>query len=252
MANAGKIAELIRTVFGAKSPRYFTSAIIVAAGNSSRMGGEIPKQFIDLCGMPVIVRTLRAYEEASQINEIIVVCRAGDIPKYEEYREKYSLTKISRIVIGDETRQLSVIKGLEAVSPKCDYVAIADGARCLTTPGMINDVCHYAYKYEAATAATRAQDTVKRVEKGFITETVPRREVWLAQTPQVFKLNLYRAAAYHAIDQKFKATDDNSLVEAIGRSVFVVECGKDNLKITTSEDLTFAEAVIRERNGDSN
>lgn len=247
MGKSGKIADLIRSASGKRSPRYFTSAIIVAAGNSSRMGGDTPKQFIDLCGMPVVVRAIRAYEESNWINEIIVVCRDGDQGKYEEYKEKYSLTKISRIVAGDTTRQLSVIKGLEAVSNKCDYVAIADGARCLTTPEMISDVCHWAYKYEAATAATRSQDTVKRVAKGFITETVPREEVWLAQTPQVFKVNLYRAAAYNALDNKRKATDDNSLVESIGRTVFVVECGKENIKITTREDLTYAEAVLNER-----
>lgn len=247
MSQAGKIASLIRTVFGKDEPRYFTSAIVVAAGNSSRMGGDIPKQFMDLCGAPVVVRSLLAYEQSRSIHEIIVVCRDGDEEKYREFKEKYSISKLSKIVTGDETRQLSVIKGLEAVSDKADFVAIADGARCLTTPEMINEVAREAYRYDAATAATRASDTIKRVSKGFITETVPRDEVWLAQTPQIFKINLYRAAAYNALEVGRQATDDNSLVEAIGRSVFTVECGKENIKITTPDDIIYAEAILKSR-----
>lgn len=247
MSQASRLASLIRTAFGKDDPRYFTSAIIVAAGNASRMGGDVPKQFMELCGAPVIVRTLLAYEQSRSIHEIIVVCRDGDEEKYTEFKEKYSLSKLSKIVIGDNTRQLSVIKGLEAVSDKADFVAVADGARCLTTPEMINEVARQAYRYDAAIAATRASDTVKRVSKGFITETVPRDEVWLAQTPQIFKINLYRAAAYNALEVGRQATDDSSLVEAIGRSVFAVECGKENIKLTTPDDIIHAEAILKSR-----
>ena len=241
------ISNLIRMVFGKKIPRHFTSAVIVAAGSSERMGGDTPKQFINICGAPVVVRTLLAYEKCDSIHEIVIVCREGDAQRYEEFREKYGITKLGAIVVGAETRQISVVKGLEAVSDKTEFVAIADAARCLTTPEMISEVCRQAYRYDAATAATKAVDSIKRVKKGFVEESIPRNEVWLAQTPQVFRINLYRAAAYNAIENGRKATDDNELVEAIGRTVMVVECGKDNFKLTSPEDLYLAEAIIKMR-----
>lgn len=244
MSRARAIADIIRTVGGKEVPHKFTSAIIVAAGSSSRMGAETAKQFLELCGMPVVVHALRAYEQSELINEIIVVCREQDIPAYEEYKQKFAIKKLARIVTGGQSRQESVIKGLEAISDKAKYVAIADGARPLTTPEMIRRVLRAAYQYDAATAAVRAQDTVKCVKNGFITATVPRQEVWLAQTPQAFSVNLYRAAAYHAVETGAVATDDNSLVEAIGRSVFTVDCGKSNIKITTPEDLIIARALL--------
>lgn len=211
------------------------------------MGGDTPKQFINICGAPVVVRTMLAYEKCDYIHEIVIVCREGDAPRYEEFREKYGITKLGAIVVGAETRQMSVVKGLEAVSDKTEFVAIADAARCLTTPEMIGEVCRQAYRYDAATAATRAVDSIKHVKKGFVEESIPRNEVWLAQTPQVFKINLYRAAAYNAIENGRKATDDNELVEAIGRTVMAVECGKNNFKLTSPEDLYLAEAIIKMR-----
>ena len=143
---------------------------------------------------------------------------------------------------------MSVLKGLDAVSSKSKFVAIADGARCLTTPDQIDIVCHTAYKYKAATAAHRSTDTVKIADKkGFIESTADRNMVWLAQTPQVFKTNLYRSAAYTAFKKGFEATDDNSLVENIKYPIRLVECGAQNIKITTREDLCLAEAILQDR-----
>ena len=128
------------------------------------------------------------------------------------------------------------------------YVAISDGARCLVTPTIINSVCRSAYKYRAATAAHRSTDTVKIADKkGFIDSTADRDIVWLAQTPQVFKTKLYRAAAYTALKKGFKATDDNSLVENVGHAVRLVECGAQNIKITTREDVAIAEGILLDR-----
>jgi 2-C-methyl-D-erythritol 4-phosphate cytidylyltransferase len=146
------------------------------------------------------------------------------------------------------TRQESVLNGLEKINPKAKFVAIADGARCLTNEDQITAVCRAAYKYKAATAAHRSTDTVKIADsKGFIESTADRSTVWLAQTPQVFKTSLYRAAAYTALKKGFEATDDNSLVEFIKHPVRLVECGAQNIKITTREDLPVAEAILLER-----
>ena len=242
-----KVADIIRAVNGKPSCR-FTSAIIVAAGNSTRMGGGISKQMALLDNIPVVVRTLRAYQQSPEISEIIVVAREDEIAYYEEFKEKYRLTKLAHIVRGGSDRQESVLNGLKKVREHAGYVAIADGARCLITPEMIGKVCRSAYQFGGASAACRVVDTVKVADaNGFIKRTEDREKIWLAQTPQVFKLNIYRAAAYSAMEKGFKATDDNSLVERIHRRVKLVDCGQDNLKITTPEDLIRAQTILRTR-----
>lgn len=241
------VSESLRAVVGSLKDRS-TAAVIVAAGSSTRMGGDVPKQFLDVGGLPVVVRALRAYEESDYVDRIVVVVRPGDRERYEEFRDKYRLTKMTDIVEGRPTRQGSVLAGVEALGESVAYVAIADGARPLTTPEMIDSVCLAAYRYGAATAAFPACDTIKSAdEHGFIEETVDRSKVWHATTPQIFALNVYRAAAYSALDEGFEATDDNSLVERIGHRVKLVDCGKNNIKITSPEDIPVAEALLRLR-----
>lgn len=243
-----KLVGVLRAVSGSPNPKNFTSAIIAAAGMSERFGGATTKQMTDVCGDPVLVHTLRAYEKADCIHEIILVARRNEIPACEALCRRYGFLKVLKIVPGGMTRQESVLNGLEQVSKKSKFVAIADGARCLITTDQITSVCRAAYRYKAATAAHRATDTVKIADsKGFIDTTADRNTVWLAQTPQVFKTNLYRSAAYTALKKGLESTDDNSLVEAIGHPVRLVECGAQNLKITTQEDLPVAEAVLSER-----
>ena len=243
-----KVAGVLRAITGADHPKNFTSAIIAAAGFSERFGGEQTKQTTLLCGEPVLLHTLKAYLDAECIHEIIIVARRAEIPEWEALRLRYGLTKPIKIVAGGHTRQASVMNGLDAVSDKSKYVAIADAARCLTTVDDITAVCRAAYKYKAATAAHRSTDTVKIADsKGFIDHTVDRNTVWLAQTPQVFRTKLYRAAAYTAFKKGFEGTDDNSLVEFIKHPIRLVECGSQNIKITVREDLAIAEAILNER-----
>ncbi|CDE03821.1 2-C-methyl-D-erythritol 4-phosphate cytidylyltransferase [Anaerotruncus sp. CAG:390] len=240
-------ADILRTVIG-KTQNRRTAAIIVAAGSSERMGGTTPKQFLPLCGMPVVAMTIRAYEDADCINDIIIVIRPGDEHYYDEYREKFGFTKIRALVHGGATRQESVMNGIQAADDGVAFFAIADAARPLTTPDIIRSVCLAAYKYSAATAATPAVDSIKTAdERGFISATVERSTVWQVQTPQVFGANLYRAAAYTARDEGFAASDDNSLVEHIGYKVRLVDCGRENIKITTECDIPIAEAIINFR-----
>lgn len=242
-----RIAAVLKAASGKPDPKYFTSAVIVAAGSSSRMESG-SKQMMLLAGMPVIVHTLRAFDETPCIHEIVVVAKKTEIEEYGELIQRYGLRKIVKVIEGGATRQDSVRLGLDAVHPKSSFIAIADGARCLVTEEMITRVCRSAYLYGAATAATRATDTVKLGDKSaFIESTTERKHTWLAQTPQVFKTNLYRAAAYTALESKFEGTDDNSLVEEIDYPVKLVECGRENMKITTPVDLYLAEAILRYR-----
>lgn len=243
-----KIAGVLRAISGSDHPKNFTSAVIAAAGSSVRFGGDTTKQMTELCGVPLIVHTLRAYERCDCIHEIIIVAKRDEVAEYERICAVEKLTKVSAVIAGGFTRQDSVLKGLDAVSKKSKFIAIADGARCLITPEQIELVCRAAYKYKAATAAHNSSDTVKIADsKGFIESTADRKTVWLAQTPQIFKTKLYRAAAYTALKRGFDATDDNMLVEEIGHPVRLVECGTQNIKITTRDDLVFAESLLRRR-----
>ncbi len=229
--------------------KHFTTAIIVAGGRGERVGGEIPKQHLTLCGKEVVVHSMLAFESCPKINEIVVVCRSGEENLYHDYSLKYGISKMTSAVPGGDTRQESVLKGFEAVSDKCEYVAIHDAARCLITPEAISDVVVSAYKYRAATAAKAATDTVKLAdEKGFIEKTIDRNRVFLAETPQVFERDLYSVIAYSAKRDGYAATDDNSLAENLGFKVKLCPTGCTNLKITTTDDLVVAEAILSNKN----
>ena len=243
-----KIAGILRAISGSPHPKNYTSAVIAAAGLSTRFGGDTTKQMTEICSKPMLYYTLKAYQDAECIHEIIIVAREEEIPFWELLCKENGISKVSKIIVGGATRQESVRLGLDAVSTDSKFIAIADGARCLITPDQINTVCRSAYKYNAATAAHRSSDTVKIADKkGFIGSTADRKTVWLAQTPQVFKTNLYRAAAYTALKNGFEATDDNSLVEEVGHAVRLVECGALNIKITEKEDIEVARAIISKR-----
>ena len=243
-----KIAGILRAVAGTPDPKNFTSAVICAAGSSTRMEklmGEPRKQFIELDGIPVVARTLMAYEAADTIHEIIVVAREDEIELYDGFKEKYGLTKLAKVVKGGATRQESARLGSDEVSEVCKYIAVADAARCLTTPEEIQRVCHAAYRYGAASAGIKATDTVKICDKSaFIDSTPDRNYVWLAQTPQIFSTSIYRTAAYVCRDDKVEATDDNSMAEYIRVPVKMVACSRENIKITEPSDIAFAEAIL--------
>ncbi len=242
-----KIAEVFRAISGKKEKKYFTSAIILAAGSSTRMNGG-SKQFLSLDGMPVVARTVSVFDKSDCIDEIIIVAKKDEIPLYESFSEKYGIEKPMKVVEGGETRQESARFGSDAVNPKSKFVAIHDAARCLITDEMIYKVCHGAYLHEAAILAIKAIDTIKLGDKNaFIDSTTERKNTWQAQTPQVFKTNAFRAAAYIARDEKYEGTDDASLFEHIRIPVKLVEGSRENIKITEPFDVMFAEAILRSR-----
>ena len=243
-----KIAGIFRAISGSPHPKNFTTAIIAAGGSSARFESMLTKQMTPVCGVPLIVHTLLAFENAECIHEIVVCARRDEIEYYETLCRSHGIKKVNAVVAGGNTRQESVMNGLRAVNDKSKYVAIADGARCLVTPEQITSVCLAAYKYGAATAAHKSTDTVKIADsKGFIDYTVDRNTVWLAQTPQVFKTKLYRAAAYTALKKEYEATDDNMLVEYVKHPIRLVECGAENIKVTTPDDMIIAKNVLESR-----
>lgn len=228
--------------------KHYTGAIILAAGNSTRMGKNINKQMELLCGVPVLAHTLIAYQKCALIREIVVVTRPQDFEAVFQLRTKYGISKLTHIVAGGSSRQESAKNGISKLSEQVRYVAIADGARCMIKPEQIAKVCLRAYRYQAASAAHQISDTVKRTTAlGMTKETVDRNNLWQAQTPQIFHHSLYIAALSRAQKDNYKVTDDNSLIEHLGYQVRMVECGRENIKITTAADLPLAEAILQYR-----
>ncbi len=225
-----------------------TSAVILAGGTGSRVGANTPKQFLLLDGIPVLVHTLKAFQQCKSIWEIVLVTRKEDVAYCRSLVKQYGITKCTAVVVGGKERNESAARGCDAVNPKAVYVAIHDGARCLVTPKQITDVARAAYAYKAATAATPVTDTIKIVNSyGFIESNVKRETAWAAATPQIFHRVYYRMAQEQAKKETQTITDDNMLMELIGQRVMVVDTGNENFKITVPSDIQRAEAVLQGR-----
>ena len=213
------------------------SAVIAAAGSSSRMNlksGE-SKQFLEISGKPVILRTLETFNASSYISEIIISARERDIGRLEEIAG--GLKKVKCVTAGGATRLESVAKAARRVSRDADYIAVHDGARCFVMLGDIEKVALRAFETGAAAAGCLVTDTMKRVDlHGNITETLERDCLRSVQTPQIFLKDWYMRALEGA---DINAPDDCYILESAGYKVSVVECSKYNLKITDEQDLNF-------------
>lgn len=224
----------------------FVTAVIVAAGNSTRMGG-VNKQFLLIDGVPVLIRTLLAFSQSDMIDEIIVAAREEDIPKMFAMIKEYKVLKVTDIVKGGKTRQESVFNAIRRSSPLSEYFAIHDGARPLVTEKIIEDTVREAFLTGAAATGVRVKDTVKVVnENGFITATPDRNYLWAVHTPQVFERRLYLSAIDSVLNSEM-FTDDCKLLEEYGAEVKMVEGSYENIKITTPEDTDIAQAILYRR-----
>ena len=231
-----------------QKPAYnpYVTAVIVAAGNSTRMGG-VNKQFLLIDGVPVLIRAIRAFEQSDYVNEIIISAREEDIPRMFDMLKTYGVLKVIDIVTGGATRQQSVFNAIRRSSPMSEYFAIHDGARPLVTPEIIDSTLITAFKTKAAATGVRVKDTIKVVdENGIITATPDRASLWAVHTPQVFNRNLYLSAVDNVLNSE-SFTDDCKLIEEYGHPVTMVEGSYDNIKITTPEDISLAEAIIYRR-----
>ena len=252
-----KIADTASNAIDKFTLKHFkpmTTAIITVGGSGKRMenANGITKQFMELNGLPIVARTLIEFEKSPYIDEIVIVSKEDEIDLYTKMIEEYSLSKVRRIVKGGSTRQESVLNGFKAISEKCEYVAIHDGVRCLITQDNIKDVMKTAYATNCACAATKIYDTLKMADSDmFIDSTPDRSKAWAAQTPQVFKSDIYRACAFSAKKEGLSVTDDCMLVEYYDFKIKLVDCGRNNLKITTRDDLVIAEAILNSRKTDT-
>lgn len=223
-------------------------ALILAAGVGSRMGGEITKQQMKICGKSILYRTLLAFEKCSTVDAIFVVTRQDEVDFVKGEIGTGELSKVRGTVIGGETRSESAKLGFEAIEGEYDLVAIHDAARCLVSPTLIDRVVARAAECGAASATSRVCDTVKRVDKdGNICKTEDRDNLRLAETPQVFRVSLYREALDFREARGISVTDDNMLIESLGKTVAAVDNPEENLKITTPRDIEYAEFIIERR-----
>ena len=222
-----------------------TIAIILAAGDSKRVRG-INKIFYRISGKPLIFYTIRAFEKHPQVNGIILVVRESDSKKFFTLSKKYKFKKIKLVVKGGKKRQDSALNGLKAAkklgAKSGDLVLVHNGANPLVSQDEIANVIRAAKKYKVALAAQPAKDTIKEKDKnGFVVRTVNRKNIFLAQTPQVIEYTLAKRAFEKAHREKFYGTDDVSLVERLGVKPKIVQASSKNIKVTYFEDLKFVE-----------
>lgn len=219
--------------------------IIVAAGSSSRMQGT-NKQFLELGGIPVIIRTLLAFENCDIISRIILVTRTEDIFSLQMLGTKYGISKLTDIVCGGNSRQTSVLKGFARIGADEKNVLIHDGARPLVTDEIIRRVAERLIKHTAVTCAVKLKDTVKQVdENGKVITTPNRSSLVSVQTPQGVRKEKYLQAVAKAEDVSV-FTDDMSVMESAGYEVYTVEGSYKNIKITTPEDIAIAQSLLEE------
>ena len=233
------IADGMRKVL----PLKYCGAVIVAAGNASRMGG-IDKVMAELDGEPMIVRTVRAFQNCDAIKEIVIVTRPDLIQPISGLCRGFD--KVQAVVAGGSSRQESVGRGLNALSKQVKLVAIQDGARPLITRAVIDRTVRAAHTYNAAAPAIPVKDTIKVVKGGVVIATPDRATLQAVQTPQVFDLSLLRGALKKAEEDGAAVTDDCSAVELLGMSIKIVEGDERNIKVTTPMDLKIAELLLEE------
>lgn len=239
------MSRLSDTIKSARTP--FVSAVIVAGGTGRRFGAD--KLMAELGGLPVLVRTLLVFQGAAPVREIVIAAREDAVTEVVNLCRRYRITKAAKVVPGGETRLLSSLNGVLAVSKKAEIIAIHDGARPLVTDKIIEDAIWAAHLHQAAVPAVPVKDTVKIARDHIVTETPDRASLFAVQTPQTFQRDLILAALTRAAEQGAAVTDDCMALERMGGQVWLTEGSEENIKITTPLDLQAAELILRGRNG---
>jgi 2-C-methyl-D-erythritol 4-phosphate cytidylyltransferase len=219
-------------------------AVVPAGGTGTRMGGTVPKQFLELNGKPVLYYTLKTLQDCGIISELILV-----VPEKEydnactDWLGKPEI--VTKVVVGGEKRQDSVYNGFCELSPQTEIVLVHDGVRPFLSNRMIQESVDVAREYGAAITAIPVHDTIKRVDaSGLVSQTVDREGLWRVQTPQVFRYELLHEAFNKANSENFYGTDEGTLIEHLGKPVKIVEGSEQNIKITRPEDLWMSEIFI--------
>ncbi len=218
-------------------------AVIAAAGSSQRMGG-VDKLFSPIAGKPLLAYVIDVFQICTSIHQVVIVLNEANLGQGKRLIQEGKYSKVTHICPGGQRRQDSVAQGLKLLSD-CEWVVIHDGARPCLSLDLVERGLEEAEETGAAIAAVPVKDTIKMVEAGGVVLQTPRRaDLWIAQTPQVFRFDIIMQAYRQG---NYEASDDASLVEALGYKVKVYMGSYDNIKVTTPEDLALAEIILRKR-----
>ncbi|MEH7108931.1 MULTISPECIES: 2-C-methyl-D-erythritol 4-phosphate cytidylyltransferase [Bacillaceae] len=224
--------------------------ILPAAGQGKRMGAGKNKLLLELNGIPVLIHTLKVFEEDEQCSGVILAIHPQDEEAFKQLLYRYSIQKVVGLVPGGKERQHSIFNALKTVKD-AELILVHDAARPFIKKEIIHLLAEKAMETGAAIIGVPAKDTMKKVWDGTVVETVERSSLWAVQTPQAFRVSLLMEAYEKAEQEQFVGTDDASLVERLNHTVSIVEGDYDNIKLTTPEDLYFAEAILKKRKKES-
>lgn len=228
-------------------------ALIVAAGKGVRVGGDAPKQFLSCANEPILVRTIKAFQNNKNIDQIIVVTSAQYMALVNDYVKSFNLNKVTDVVLGASTRQLSVFNGLEFIAKKEtsdeDYVLIHDGARPLISETIIDNNCKALKNHDCVCTVIKNTNTTYFSKDGAKIDSIMNRDqLYFAQTPQSFRFKTIYELHKNAYQNNIiDSTDDAQLAQIAQKEIFLVEGSNDNIKITTKEDIKIAEAILNSK-----
>lgn len=221
-------------------------AMVLAAGKGSRMKAGMNKQFLELNNRPILYYTLKAFQNNHNVDEIVLVAAENEVEQCKiEVVDKYSLSKVKKVVVGGKERQDSVLNGLKEMNG-CEIVLIHDGARPFITDEIINKGIEECKRYGASACGVIPVDTIKvRDNNNFSKDTLKRNELFAIQTPQIFKYDLIRECHEQALKEQLIATDDTMVIEKYGHKVYLFEGAYTNIKITNKQDMYIAEQILK-------
>lgn len=222
------------------------SVVLPAAGSGKRMKADRNKLLLELSGKPIFIYTLEVFDKDPHCEGMWLSVKEDEKPLIEELVEQYGIKKVRGYATGGAERQDSVRAGLELMG-EGDVVLVHDTARPFISPAVITELVQAAQKTGAAIAGVPVKDTIKKVQGGFIQETVDRASLWMIQTPQAFRYELLLGAARSASAEGFLGTDEAMLIERLGHRVQIVESTYENVKMTTPDDLIYGEAILASR-----
>ena len=236
----------LKAIFKKKEKLPKCSAVVLAAGSSQRMGKD--KTMMSIGSMPVLVRTLLAFEKSEHVDEIIVVTRVDKIQETADLCHGNGISKLRMVIGGGASRMESALAGVSACRKDAKLIAIHDGARPLVTGELIGRTVYAAEKYISAVPVIPSTDTLKTVdENGIIVDTPDRSKIFRVQTPQIFHADMIKGALSKAVKDQLSITDDCSAMDMMGVKTHVVEGDIDNIKLTTPHDIVMAEAILKSR-----
>lgn len=222
-------------------------AVLLAAGSGKRMEIDTNKVFLKFENQSAVIRCLKTFEETGLFSDIIIVCKKDELDIIRKKADKHIKGNNYIYCEGGEERQYSVYNALQLVPDEVDIVAVHDAARCFVTPEIIKNCVASAIRFGSGVAAVGATDTIKRARRGVVMETLPREELVCVQTPQVFSADVIKEAYARAEKDGFLGTDDASLVERMNEQVRLVTGSKENIKLTTKEDVVEGEKIAGQR-----